>query len=400
MIKKLRIRFVIVAMTSVIIVLGIIMFITNIVSYSKVTDSADSILTLLAQNDGKFSSPPFVQKPNGPMGIETPYETRFFSIKYYKNGMVTADTHQIAAVDELSAIEMGNKVLMSGKANDFEEEYRYLISEKEMYTLVIFMDCTRQLETANNFLKSSMLVSIGALVGVFILLVIFSKPLVLPIAKSYERQKRFITDASHELKTPLTIISANNELIEMENGESESTRAIEKQVNRLTTLVKNLISLSKIDESERLNSAKNFSLSDALIDVCENFKVAFRNSNKYFTYDVEEGIDYFGDENLIRQLINILLDNANKYSLTKVNVNLEKVGNKINIVVTNDSKEVEERNLKEYFERFYRSQMSRSSDVEGSGIGLSLAKEIVTLHKGEISAYGIDTNTFQIKIEL
>ena len=236
--------------------------------------------------------------------------------------------------------------------------------------------------------------------GVFILLVIFSKPLVLPIAKSYERQKRFITDASHELKTPLTIISANNELIEMENGESESTRAIEKQVNRLTTLVKNLISLSKIDESERLNSAKNFSLSDALIDVCENFKVAFRNSNKYFTYDVEEGIDYFGDENLIRQLINILLDNANKYSLTKVNVNLEKVGNKINIVVTNDSKEVEERNLKEYFERFYRSQMSRSSDVEGSGIGLSLAKEIVTLHKGEISAYGIDTNTFQIKIEL
>lgn len=400
MIKDLRIRFVTVAMISVIIVLGIIMLITNVISYGKVKDSADNILILLSQNDGKFNPPHFGEKPGGPMGIETPYETRYFSIKYYNNGMVTADTHQIAAVDEITAIEMGNKVLMSGKENGSEEEYRYLITNKDEYKLVVFVDYTRQLDTANNFFKSSILVSLGAIIGIFVLLVIFSKPVVLPIAKSYERQKRFITDASHELKTPLTIISANNELIEMENGESESTKAIEKQVLRLTSLVKNLISLSKIDESDRLNSARDFSISDALIDVCENFKGTFKSANKKFSYNIKGEISYFGDENLIRQLINILLDNANKYSLTKVNLNCERIGNRIKIELTNDSSEIEVGDLKEYFDRFYRSEISRSSDIEGSGIGLSLAKEIVSLHKGDISASGIDENTFQITIEL
>lgn len=399
MINKLKRRFVCLSMLSVILVIGILLAIINTINYKRIASNGDLILEYLAMNGGTFGKEKF--DPRKEMGPETPYETRYFTVRYANDsseGIIT-DIHSIAAINDVEkAIEMANNILKRKKTRGYSGIYRYLVSRSADSTLVIFVDCQRQLDTALVFLKISIGVSFLGIVLVLIFVCIFSERAVAPIAKSYERQKRFITDAGHELKTPLTIISANNELIELESGETEYTKAISKQVSRMSSLVKNLSTLAKLDESERLDSVKEFSLTDALFDVYNNFKTVLENK-----YEVNivilEGINYSGNENLIRQLLSIILDNANKYAVSKIDIKLEKNNSKIVFTISNDALELEEGNLNRVFERFYRSSEARGSSIEGSGIGLSVAKEIVDLHKGTIEASG-HNGVFKIKIVL
>lgn len=402
-IKKLKVRFVLLSMLSVFLVIGVLLTIINVVNYNRVADNSDHILKFLAINDGTFGIDKFDPKndPKKELGPETPYETRYFTVKYTDetNGTIITDIHSIAAIKDVKkAIEMADNILNKKKEKGYSGIYRYLISKKDDSTLVIFVDCSRQLDTANMFLKSSIAVALVGMALIFAFLCVFSKKAIAPIAKSYERQKRFITDAGHELKTPLTIISANNELIELESGENEYTVAISKQINRMNTLVKNLSLLAKLDESEVLSSVKEFSLTDAVFDVYNNFKTVL-DSKYTVTIDICENVGYVGDENLIRQLLTIIFDNANKYAVSKIDIKLEKNNSKISLTVSNDAQDIENGDLSRVFERFYRSNEARGSSVEGSGIGLSVAKEITDLHHGVIEATGMN-GIFKIKLTL
>lgn len=402
MIKKLRFRFVIVTMISVIAVLGTIISVINIMNYSKVRQSADSILDMLSENNGEFTNrdplkPDGIEPPNHRVNEETPFETRYFTITLYSNGTTAINTSQIAAINEQQALQMAEAVRNNSRG--YKGVYRYKVTNYEDKSLVIFMDCTKQLDTAQSFLFYSIIISMVGVVGVFLLVFFLSKKIVLPIALSYERQKRFITNAGHELKTPLTIISANNEMIEIEYGENEFSNSISKQVNRMTSMVKNLTMLAKLDE-QNLKNTVSFNLSDATMDCIEAFKSAFKTKNIDFKYEIDEFVQYHGDEGLIRQLLQLVLDNALKYSVCFANVELKRNVNKVSITISNDAIDVKPGCLNQCFERFYRSTSSRASLIEGSGIGLSIAKEIVDLHKGDISAVGLENNIFLIKIIL
>ena len=220
-----------------------------------------------------------------------------------------------------------------------------------------------------------------------------------PIALSYEKQKKFITDAGHELRTPLTIISANAEIIELESGENECTDVIKKQVRRMTEMTKNLVKLSKIDEKENIKDKVDFNLSGILKDVLSNFNKYIETENK----EISDDIIINGNISLIRNLFHILLDNAVKYSITNIYIKLQKQKNKIIFEIKNDSLYIDNNDLNNVFDRFYRSAEVRASNIEGSGIGLSIAKEIILLHKGDIKASSIETNGknyFLIKIIL
>lgn len=396
MINKLRKRFILIATLAVVIVIGILLAVINIINYSRVSEDADHLLNILSTNDGSFGGDKF--NPRKDFGPETPYETRYFTVKYYSNGNIVTNIESIYAVGDIeTAINLSNMALSKGKEKGYIESYRYLVSYNSNRTLVVFVDCSKLLDAANDFLRISIAVSLIATFLVFILVLLLSKKAIEPTTKSYEKQKRFITDAGHELKTPLTIISANNELIEMENGESEYTLAIAKQINRMNMMVKNLSTLARLDEADRLALVKEFSLTDTFFDIYNNFKTMLES--KYIVnLDIEEDILFSGDENLIRQLLTILFDNCNKYALTKIDIKVYKT-NKINIIITNDALNIENKDLKQVFERFYRSVEARGANIEGSGIGLSVAKDIVYLHKGQIEASGVN-NMFQIKITL
>ena len=376
MIRDLRKKFILVAMLSTMLVLTAIMGVVNFSNYREMLDRADEMTALLEQNDGKFpeepsrheqddtETPPAKsendEKDKSRFSVETPFETRYFTVTVDENGEVTdCDLDRIAAVDEETAEEYTQTAQQKNKTTGFQGIYRYRVTETE--------DGAKY---------------------VFLLVVIFSRMVFRPVEESIQKQKRFITDASHELKTPLTIIDANIEVMEMESGESQWTKSTRKQIQRLSGLVQQLVTLSRLDEEKGLEEKCEFNLSEAVSECVQPYESLAQTREKNLTLNIEEDITYTGDERSIRQLAGILMDNAVKYSSENGNITLtlKKKGKKIFLEVYNDADDLPQGKLDVLFERFYRLDSSRNSGTGGSGIGLSMAKAIVQAHKGKITA--------------
>lgn len=397
--KSVRKRFILFTMLSAFIVITIMMLVINFINYNNVDGFADTVTQTLADNGGKFNEPEFMpgMRDRAPfeqqMNRETPFETRYFTVKYQGESIETNIT-RIASIDSATAIEMANAV--KDKSTGYTGVFRYRVSEIENGKLVIFLDCTQRLSQANAFLINSLIISAIALVGIFVVVFFISKRAVKPIIMAYEKQKRFISNSAHELKTPLTIISANNEMIEITSGENELTDGINKQIKRLSTMVRNLTLLTKIDDIKDIMN-KTFSATDALNDVLTTYKSIVEEKKLALDLNIDEEVYLTGDEELFKQLLSVLLDNAYKYAKTFIRVELLK-DNDFVLRIINDANKVEEGNLDRCFERFYRFDSTRAEGIEGSGIGLSIAKEIVDLHKGKIIATGLPNNVFEIKV--
>jgi len=346
---------------------------------------------------------------------ETPYETRFFSVKYVpdENGQYLAYTGRIASVSKTDAILYARAVLDKyqklSKSRGYYENYRYGIKmDEDGGILVVFVDATKEKNNAVNVLRFSLIMSAIGLLGVFLLVNIFSKKVFKPVEESYKKQKRFITDASHELKTPISIISANIEVLEMENEESKWTASVKNQVNRMSGLVEQMVTLSRMDESDKLTMSR-FDLSEAVKDTAEGYFAVAQQNNQKFTTEIEDEIALNGDEAKIRQMVGLLLDNAVKYACVpegedlekaEIRLSLKKKGRKAYLKLYNTTDQVEAGNQDILFERFYRPDASRNSKKGGSGIGLSIVKSIVEAHKGKITAFSKDGKSIQFSAEL
>ena len=404
MLRKLRIRMTIICMSILIVIFVGVIFVINALNYKQVNMYADNVLEILSINGGHFGDSFRPDKEPG-FSPEVKYETRFFSVNFDPDGSVKmVNVKNIASVTREEAIEMASSVLdYEDDERGYLDTFRYLVNKNPFETQIIFVDCARQIGIARIFVNISIIVMLATLVGLGFLVWFLTLKAVKPIALSYEKQKKFITDAGHELRTPLTIISANAEIIELESGENECTEVIKKQVRRMTEMTKNLVKLSKIDEKENIKDKVDFNLSGILKDVLSNFNKYIETENKEISTDIEDDIIINGNISLIRNLFHILLDNAVKYSITNIYIKLQKQKNKIIFEIKNDSLYIDNNDLNNVFDRFYRSAEVRASNIEGSGIGLSIAKEIILLHKGDIKASSIETNGknyFLIKIIL
>ena len=244
------------------------------------------------------------------------------------------------------------------------------------------------------------MISVAALAVVFVLVVLVSKAVVKPVAESYEKQKQFITDASHELKTPLTIISANAEILELDVGENEWIGSIKRQVARLTEMTNNLVYLSRMEEEKpRLNEV-DFSLSDLVRETAAPYEALAKASEKTLAVSVPDEVCFFGDEKAIKQALTMLLDNAMKYSSDRgaVTVSCRATNKEKTIVVENTVDGMEIGKHDELFERFTRSDRSRNSQTGGSGIGMAVAQAVVKAHGGRIGAECPDGKTFVVTV--
>ena len=410
-------------MISLTVVLAVILGGVNITSYQKVIADADTVLTLLGSNDGAFPKnhsgpripPEGEPSVNGGMenrafffpkelSPETPYESRFFSVLLDENNQVLqTDTGQIAAVDAETAAMYAQSVAESGQTSGFRDDYRYLMLAEGGNTRIIFLDCGRSLSSFRTTLLASVALSLLGLLAVLALLLILSSRIVRPVAESYEKQRRFITDAGHELKTPMTIISADVDLAEMDCGENQWLIDIRRQTQRLTSLTADLIYLSRMEEEQPRLSPIEFPLSDAVEEMAQSFAALATSQGKAFSIRVQPMLSYLGDEKAIRQLVSILLDNALKYSPEggQLTLTLEKQGRGTLLTVTNTvDKPLERAQLTRLFDRFYRTDQSRNSQTGGYGLGLSIAKSIVLAHKGKIRAEQPDSNTLAIVVNL
>lgn len=420
MIKQLRRKLIIACMVSLSIVLFVILGGINLASYHKVVFDADMVLTLLRDNQGAFpqmhggkkkmeeddpmmaggtkmNKQPFHQNELSP---ETPYESRFFSVLLdEEHQMLQADVGQIAAVDEEDAIAYAQRVVKLGRSSGFLGNYRYLVSREELGTRIIFLNCGRSLSSFYATLLTSVILALLGLAAVLVLLLFLSSRIVRPVAESYEKQKRFITDAGHELKTPMTIISADAELAELECGENQWITDIQNQVQRLTGLTNGLIYLSRMEEEQPKLQYIEFPISDIVEEMAQSFLAPAKSQEKELSLHIQPMLSYQGDEKAIRQLVSILMDNALKYSPTggRLEVRLKKQAKTMLLTVSNTLVQpLEPDKVAQLFDRFYRTDQSRNSQTGGYGLGLSIAKSIVEAHKGKIRAEMTDSEMLSV----
>ena len=445
MINRLKTRFIILAMVSLSILLAAIVTGMNIISYRKVVSDADARLEVIEENSEWFlyrskNSSGNENIPQLPDGADEPSaasgpadtgpdeffghrgkggpsmsrdeaeETRFFFVTLDVNGNVEeTNIDRIAAVDTSEAAEYAERALSSGNNRGFVDDYRYSVNNDGDSTRIMFLDCGRVLGSFRNFLRASIIMSLTGLMAVFIVICYFAGRIVRPVAESYEKQKRFITDAGHEIKTPLAIIKANLDLMDMQmdsvealQGRSAETDELRDglgeiggQVDRLTGLTNDLVYLSRMEEAEHTLVMTEVPLSDIVSESISAFEPLAREQGRTIKSDVAPGITVKGSTKELEKLMSIILENAVKYSASadgseeppQIDAALRKEGRSAVIEVRNlTGSEQTNETLSHVFERFYRTDSSRNSQTGGHGIGLSMASAIVNLHGGKISA--------------
>ncbi|MCI6015046.1 MAG: HAMP domain-containing histidine kinase [Coprobacillus sp.] len=404
MIKKLRQKFILISMFSLTFVIAIIIGIINIHNYSSIVKRADEKLELIINNNGIFprEKDNKIMPPDNKMSPEAPFETRYFSVTFNNNGeVIKVNIDRIAAIDELSAESYATSLYNNSKTKGFFKNYRYQSKTRDTETLYVFIDCQHDLITFREFLYASLLFSLIGITTIFLLVFFSSKIILKPISESYEKQKHFITDASHELKTPLTVIDASADVLEMEVGENEWITSIKDQVTRLTKLTEDLLMLSRMNETNRVIFT-DFSLSEVLEDSIKRFESVAISQGKTIETNIPNNISYNGEINMISQLFSILLDNALKYTNEKglIKVSLSETEKNKKIVFYNTCENIEIGNHDYLLERFYRKDSSRNSNTGGHGIELSIAKSIIDNHKGKINIKSDDGKSITITITL
>lgn len=409
MIKKLKCKFILLSMSALFLLLAIIVVGMNIINYNSVVAEADEVLSFLSQNKGRFpifdeeapmgegkNQPPHMQS----MSPELPYESRYFSVLLSRDGEVLyTETSRIVSVDSSTAVAYANEVLSGSRECGFADHFRFIRSAEGDTVRITFLDRSRQLDAFRAFLLTSAGIALAGFAVVFLIICFFAGRIIRPISESYEKQKRFITDAGHEIKTPLTVISANADILEMEIGKNDSLTDIKHQTKRLSELTRDLVSLARMEEATSSVPMIEFPLSEIVAESAAPFQNLAQTGEKQFVCHIPPMLSLCGNAKTIEQLVTILLDNAWKYSpkYGEISLELTQQARTVTLTVTNTTEaEIKKDDLCHVFDRFWRADPSRNSETGGHGIGLSVAKAIVTAHNGKITAHSSDAHSFTV----
>jgi len=292
-----------------------------------------------------------------------------------------------AAVSEEEAFALIRQAAESGKKTGEIENMKYLIENTDDGMVVVFMDRSMENHVISTFFSILLFVIGCALVGLYFIVRKLAGIAIRPVGEAFERQRRFISDASHELKTPIAIISSNADVLEADLPGNKWLNNIKDQSQRMDNLVRELLTLAKTDEMQDDITLAEFDLSAAVLGAVLPFESVAFEQGKEFYVDIQENLRYTGNEEGIRQVVSILADNAIKHAEANgvIKITLHEKNNKKRLEVYNTGMGISEGEQEKIFERFYRSDTSRSRHTGGYGLGLSIAQSTVQLHKGKIS---------------
>ena len=402
MIKQLRIKFIRISVAAVAAVMVLLCASVNVVYFLSVNAHLNETLDMIADNQGRI--PDFRKRPpdeaaedEQEMRImprkfneETPFSTRFFVLYYTQDGVMTrADLKNIASVTDSDVQNYLAFAVQQDAGYGFTDDYKYKITQKEDGSFTaVFLNDYDQINTAKTILLVSLLATVFCIALIFVMIVLFSKKAMAPMIENDRRQKQFITDASHELKTPVTVIRTSLRVLEMEVGRQKWIDKAVAQTDKLTDLINSLVTLSKLNEGENTFHAAAFNISDALTETAQSFADFAQENGHTLQISVEPDVRFVGDEYTVRQLASVLLDNAVKYASegTPIEFSMDKDKKGVRIRTKNVCDDLPDADLDKLFDRFYRADQSRNSAKSGFGIGLSMAKTICESHHGSIRA--------------
>ena len=425
MIRRLRRRMTLMVIAVLILVSAGIVLAVHLANIRSITSEAESSLAILAENSGaRTTSRPDSEPPAGrgetpppkpdadddggrasrqgksqrgnrnqPPSLRSGSETaaslsNSYTITLNDDGSVaswTSDRSDLYSDPQVAS--MAESVLGGGRNSGRIGTQYYRITEKGGQRLIIVLDARMEFLSASNTLRSMILIAAAACVLLSLLAWLLVRRMVQPVEDAFVRQKQFVSDASHELKTPLSVISANAEVLEQEIGENEYLGYIRSEVKRTDSLVSSLLTLARMDRNAQKAEMKRFDLSRALLDVTLPFESTVYEAGKSLEYDIPDRIDYVGNEEMIKQLAVILLSNALKYSDDggRISISLKARGRQREIRVFNTGPAITPEDQEKIFDRFWRADPAHGRESGGHGLGLAIARSIVDTHRGKIA---------------
>ena len=387
MIKKLRIKITVILSSVLAFVIIGIMVTINVVAQTNNETQINERLLKIAYNNGKVPR----EYRNGGLYQESDegYIDTFSVLvdgAYRLIGIYSGRSD--SEYTEEDYIEYANEAVNSHWDRGEIGSYAYMIQLKSYGKIIVFLDVSQYHRTGTTLFFTTLFMGIIAIILFTLLSLGLSFWLVKPVKENFERQKRFISDASHELKTPLAVISANTDVLESEIGENKWLTYIRSESQRMSELVNELLTLARLDDkSGHKLIMTEINLSDLVLMTALPFESTVFEMGKKFDVDVQPDIKCRGDESALKHILTILIDNAVKYSAEhgEISVKLYNQSNKHIIEVYNTGEGIKPENLSKIFERFFRQDESRNSKTGGYGLGLSLAKSSVAAHGGKIS---------------
>ncbi|HJA27378.1 MAG TPA: HAMP domain-containing histidine kinase [Candidatus Limosilactobacillus intestinigallinarum] len=396
MIQKFRYKFIAISTLALVVVIVTIIGSISALTYYHARREVDDVLTILVDNEGQIPAHSQIKNYAQPQfSREGLHQYRYFSVIFGKNNHVAAieDDH-ITSIDPRDARVITQRIMQKKRQNGQLKyhgmAYAYKVQKKGQQTTIVVLDESLLMDRTRDLLHSGLLLGAIVLVLYTLILTLYSRRAIRPIIQAEQRQKQFITNASHELKTPLTVIAANTEMQEMLSGETEWTKSTHQQVQRLTHLINNLVALARMQEQPQV-AMTPVNVSHLAQNVGNGFNSVLEAADKQFLMTIAPDVVVRADQNRLRELLNILLDNASKYcdprGMVKLTVRPGKYGKTAVITVANSYQAGKDVDYRRFFDRFYRGDESHSNHGKsGFGIGLSMAQDIVHSMKGKISA--------------
>ena len=382
-------------------VMGIFLF-----SYYRMERETDQFIQNMLSSKGEEHDL-FIRNAPPMFGYEPGsrrYPSGFYDMIFAEDGIVLESTRLgITEEVETDILDQVTAAILAGTLNGKKGSYKYgALSNEDGSTHVILLDISIQLRQIYDTLKSAMLV----VAGLFVLLVLILLPVSSRIAdvfiRNTEQQRQFITDAGHDLKTPVAIAKANLDVLELSQGKTKWSGNIRNQVDRLELLVQKLLMMAKLDEMQSILRKQSFSLTETLNNLWQEYLPAMQEKQIAGQAMVPEGIGLIADQEMTASMVRLLLDNAVQYTEPGGEINLTCTAEKHRVCLTvrNSVSRLPAGKPEDLADRFVRGNTARTQKTGGSGIGLAAVKRIAALHHGKLMIDYPDERHFQIRVDL
>lgn len=374
--RKLQRNFVLLSVLALFLLLAVVFSFQAIVSWRDQTEKADLIISGIMEKDDSSA--------------------RYFLVSGVpeKNVMRVEKINNLSVTNE-TALKLAGSVTAGGKDSGFLADYRFRVFHKDNAVRILFLSRSASLELYRSSLLSLGIVMIASLFAASLILIAVSGLVVKPITDNHRRQKEFITGAGHELKTPLTVMKTDAELLETETGPNEWLKDLNVQIDRMAVMTERMVTLARSEEL-REEQKIEFSLSDAVNDLLESYRAVFKGKGRTLETGVEDNVTLFGDERGIRELLAILFDNAEKYCPEggRIRLSLTKRHRDAVICVENTAVGPDPAETALLTERFARGKNAGSK--KGFGLGLAIADSVAKNHHGTLSVSVPEKDLFSV----